>query len=273
MAAATITATVLIENTAGDDLESEHGLSVLVQAESGSLLFDTGAGDMFVRNADRLGLDLSAVGAIVVSHGHHDHAGGLNAACRLIPDAPVWLHSRAFARKFSRRDDELRYAGVPEGVGSACAGRFRLAESGEVPMEGMQLVAARESRFPRPAGNDTLFVERDGALERDPFEDELSLVVIRDSKLMLISGCSHTGIANIVHAVNAGFPDHEIEVLAGGLHTRKDPPDSLEIVAERLSGIQRIYAGHCTGDEAFSFLQSRLGDVVRPCPVGTRIHF
>lgn len=264
-------ATVLVENTAPNGLECEHGLSVLVETKSGALLFDTGESDMFARNADRLGVDLSAVGAVVVSHGHHDHAGGLQAVCARVDDAPVWLHRRALARKFSRRDDELHYAGVPEGVTDACSGRFRFAEGGDLPLPGMRLIAAGESRFPRPAGNDTLFVERDGALEADPFEDELSLAVFEDAKLMLISGCSHTGIANIVDATEAAFPDHRLEVVVGGLHTRKDPPDTLDIVAERLAGIPRVYAGHCTGDEAFSYLQSRLRDALRPCPVGTRI--
>lgn len=260
-----------MENSGSGGLDGEHGLSVLVESEAGTVLFDTGETDLFVTNAESMGVDLSATGAIVISHGHHDHAGGLAVACRRLPEVPVWIHPDAFHPKLSRRDGELHFAGIPNDAISSCRGRFRNAYGGVTPLPGMKLIAATKERYPLPAGNDTLFVRVDGNVVPDKFPDEISLAVEVGDTLLLVTGCSHRGIANIIEATEAAYPGRRIDTVIGGLHTRRDSPDMLAIVAEKLCGIRRVYAGHCTGEKAFAVLERHLGDAVRPCPSGTRI--
>lgn len=266
-----VTATILVENSAHEGLEAEHGLSVLVEARGGTILFDAGDSDMFLRNAKRLGVDLSRVSAAVLSHGHHDHAGGLPAACRLLPTLGVYLSRAALQPKYSKRDGELQYAGVPDGFESDCGRSFQFVNDGDEVVSGAYVLSSPGRDYPIPAGNETLFVESDKGVARDSFEDEVSLVIEVRGRLMLLSGCSHRGIANIVDACRRRFPTKKLDVVVGGLHTRKDPPDVLEKVADRLREIPRIYAGHCTGEEAFGALSRRLGSSVFACPAGTRI--
>lgn len=266
-----VSVTVLLENTAPSGFEAEHGFSALVETPAGAVLFDAGASELFAVNARRLGKDLSRVSAVVLSHGHHDHAGGLPTACRIAESVPVYLHESALAGKYSRREGELAYAGVPENLATECRDRLWYAEAGDSPLAGTQLIAARGQRFPIPAGNETLFVKRHGEIVSDEFDDELSLAVEAGEGLILVTGCSHRGIANIVDACEAGFANRRLEGVIGGFHTKKDSLDVLAEVAERLSGIPQIYAGHCTGDDAFRFLRSRLGGAIRPCPVGTTV--
>ena len=89
--------TALLENTAGRaGLCAAHGLSLYIETPRHKILFDMGPGDEFLSNAEKLGVDLTAVDLAVLSHGHDDHGGGLAAFCRVNDHAPIYLHRSAF---------------------------------------------------------------------------------------------------------------------------------------------------------------------------------
>ena len=109
-----ITVTVIVENTARANLLGEHGLSMWIETPDGAILFDTGQGGVIQRNAGHLGIDVSSAKAIVLSHGHYDHTGGLELAMAVAPEARVCFHPAAIEPKYLRTGDgESRYVGVP----------------------------------------------------------------------------------------------------------------------------------------------------------------
>lgn len=271
---------------------AHHGLSLLLTAHvdgtAHTLLFDGGPeGAVLERNADRLGVDLGTVEAIVLSHGHWDHAGGLLDAVRLVHAAnggrpvPYFAHPGMF-RQPGRRlpsGDVLPLAAVPavaelERAGAAPAvtaepqvlgdGAFLL--SGEIPR-----VTAYEQGVPN-------HVRRDGPDAEwtpDPLlMDERFLAVhLRDRGAMVFSACSHAGVVNVMfHARDVLAPTPLYGVM-GGFHLAGG---NERIIPETVADLQRLelrrlIAGHCTGWRAFNALLNAIGDdAVQPLSVGSR---
>ena len=180
--------TVLSDNTPGRKLLAEHGLSLLIEADK-RILFDTGASDVFLRNARSLGIDPDP-DIIVLSHGHWDHGNGLvrMEGKRLV------CHPGCFAKRFSKRSGE--YLGLPL-TGEEASGRFDLVES-KNPVEISPKVAyLGEIRRSRDfEGWDTSYSFGDGS--DDMVCDDSALAVRTSKGLVIIAGCSHSGICNIV---------------------------------------------------------------------------
>ncbi|MBW1711532.1 MAG: MBL fold metallo-hydrolase, partial [Deltaproteobacteria bacterium] len=201
----TMRITTLAENTAGGDPENinwfflaEYALSILVEVEGSTILFDTGLSTSAVHNARLLGIDLSSVDKIVLSHGHEDHTGGLREVLRLTGPVEVIAHPDIWQLKYARIGDKQRYVGIPfrrqelESWGAS----FNLSRepvwitdnivtSGEVPM-------STDYEIIDPA----LFVKEGGRLHPDPVADDLALIVKTGQGLVVILGCAHRGVVN-----------------------------------------------------------------------------
>lgn len=254
----------LIENTTErPDLEAEHGLSLYLEVGGKKILFDMGQSDAFARNAAALGIDLSQVDLAVLSHGHYDHGGGLKRFLALNDHAPVYLSRWAFEPHWHGTE---RYIGLDP----ALATEPRLIPvDGTVELGGGLTLLdgrGRELSFPLdPAG---LTVWRDGAFLPEEFRHEIYLRLQRPEGDLLISGCSHRGILNILHWFRP-------QTLIGGFHFMKlDPMGAgravLEEAARDLMALPTVYyTGHCTGQAAFDFLKERMGDRLNGISTGT----
>jgi 7,8-dihydropterin-6-yl-methyl-4-(beta-D-ribofuranosyl)aminobenzene 5'-phosphate synthase len=265
--------TVLVDNTSPSaDLLAEHGLALLLETDGGAVLFDTGASThALTANAARLGVSLSGVTSVVLSHGHYDHSGGLPAALKAAPEACVYVHWRTSARRWSRRIGWRREIGMPA-VSRAALGRLRHVSVGkpqDLP-EGLLL----SGPIPGPAApaQKGFLADTDGGPRPDTFEDEMFALVRTAPGWVLVTGCCHRGVENtLAHAMTltGGEPVH---AMLGGLHLKDFRPRDLEpvLAALRGAGVREVLCGHCTGEAAREYLAGHLESRVQPIHVGFR---
>ena len=254
--------TALLENTScKEGIEAEHGLSLFIETKEKKILFDTGATAMFARNAEKLNVDLAQVDFAVLSHGHYDHSGGLKTFLTLNDKAPIYLRKAAFGPYYSQREeDTYEFIGIDESLLS----NNRVIFTGkETPLgEGISLFSnVRGERF-FPTGNKSLLKKTPDGYEEDDFSHEQNLVIEEDEISLLVSGCSHRGIVNIVehfHSLFGHYPTHVI----GGFHLynhRTGKPENRETLAQiadaLLSSGTTYYTCHCTGEENYQTLHS-----------------
>ena len=108
-----VSITILVDNHAGDGLTGEHGLSMWIRIPGKTILFDTGQGSVFEKNARALGVDLGETDALVLSHGHYDHTGGIPAALREAPEADVYCHPGVFRPRYAIRNGTAKAIQMP----------------------------------------------------------------------------------------------------------------------------------------------------------------
>lgn len=246
----------LIENTTGrTDLAAEHGLSVYIETGSKKILFDAGQSAAFADNARRLGVDLTAVDFAVLSHGHYDHGGGLKRFREINPDAPVYLSRQAFGR-------HCNAAGKDIGLDTGLMEEKNLifADDGLEIAPGLTLYSCNNRVREYPTDTSGMTVNG----EPEAFAHEQYLLIGEGQKRILISGCSHKGILNIVDWFR---PD----ILIGGFHFMKIRDEEfLKSAAEALLACPTVYyTGHCTGEEQFAFLKQIMGDRLHRIQTGT----
>ena len=266
----------LSENTASYGFIAEWGLSILVDADGTRILVDTGLSFSAVHNAQLLGIDLSTIDWIVLSHGHADHTGGLREVLRRRGEVKVIAHPDMWAAKYARRSPkEERYAGIPfsreelESLGA----RFNLSRepvritdrimtTGEIPMiSGYEEV------------DQNLFVKEGDVLRPDSLADDLALVIDADFGLVVVLGCAHRGIINTLrHAQNLTGKDI-VYAAIGGTHLFRAPEVRVEQTSADLKemGLRRLGVSHCTGFRASARLAQEFGDIFFSNNAGTRL--
>lgn len=270
---------------------AHHGLSLLITAHLGkirrTLLFDAGPeGATFMRNADILGVDFSAVEAVVLSHGHWDHAGGLVAAIEAISDArrsdsvDCFVHPGMFtARALQRPNGELlRFEPVPDPHALAKAGanvvntreqQFILGGafyiSGEIPRQ-----TSYESGLPGHVRQ-----HADGqSWEPDPLiiDERFISVHVKNKGQFVFSACSHAGLVNVLSHARSVFPSVPLYGVIGGLHLSGATENVIpQTVADlKQFGLKLLAPGHCTGWRALNAMARVFGDELVPSAVGKR---
>ena len=240
----------LIENTALPGLAAEHGLSLYIETGDCRILFDMGQSEAFAQNADTLGIDLGKVDFAVISHGHYDHGGGLEAFFRRNDHAPVYVSRYALEAHYNRTGKDI-------GLNPALRDNPRLCFDTIEGRPGIDLCCIP---LP-PEDNDGMFL-----LDRQPedFRHEQYLRIREGDKTVLFSGCSHKGITQIVQTFT---PD----VLVGGFHLmRQEDAKVLRRIARELLGSPTRYAtGHCTGAKQFEIMKAVMADRLDYWPAGT----
>lgn len=244
--------TVLTDNRSCNPLfETEHGLSVLLETERHRVLLDTGASDVFVRNAERLGIDLGTVDYVFISHGHSDHAGGLRHLLSLNDKAQIIVSPDAVSGRFFSKRGRLHSitAEWPEEMRE----RFLFVDDSCVIADGLYIIAHICQSHPMPLGNRHLFVQDAvGNYVNDDFRHELALY----ADGLLFTGCAHSGLENIFSAC-----PYPVRTVVGGFHLLDDheTADELSKLANRLTDVYpqtQFYTSHCTGDKVFSSLHA-----------------
>lgn len=267
--------TLLVDHQAvSPALATEHGLSFLLELGGRVILFDTGASDAFLRNAERLGLPLEKVGHMVLSHGHRDHTGGLGAALERAPQAQVYLHPRALGPKYSRHPDRpVREIGFPKESWSAvCPVMHSHVNWTTAPMwisPEIGITGPIPRRHPEEAVSGPFFLDADGR-QPDPLQDDQALWIRTPQGLVVVLGCAHAGVVNTLEYALQVTGEHHIHAIVGGLHLVQASHERMNFTADALArfGVERIVPCHCTGDEGTAFLESRLGARVQRLGVG-----
>jgi len=270
-----INITTLTENTANFGFLAEWGLSIFVQVDGANILFDTGLGISAVRNAHVLGVDLSSVDRIVLSHGHSDHTGGLREILRETGKVEVIAHPDVWKPKYAGSVDANRFIGIPfqreelESLGAsfnltrdAVWISDKIVTTGEIPM-----VTDYEEIDP------ILWVREDDHIAADPLADDLALAIKTEEGLVVILGCGHRGVINtLIHARNL-TGEERINTVIGGIHLFYASEERLVRTAADLKemGIGRLGVSHCTGFHASAWLAQEFGEVFFLNNAGTRV--
>ncbi len=265
---------VIIDNSANPRkpaLHAEHGLSILFETGSGRYLFDTGATGRAMENLTALGVDPLSVRAVILSHGHYDHGGGLRAFLQKNGEAGVYCARGARDVHVVRPFPLLtRPVGLDTRLLREFGGRF--VEIGE-PMElfeGIHVIPNIGGPHERPADSRLFYIRKGRKLVPDDFSHELMVVVRESDGLTVLTGCSHSGILNILDRITEDFPGERIKAVVGGFHmmnplTRKllGDADAVSGTGRTLAGTKnlgKIYTGHCTGTAAYALLKEELGE-------------
>jgi len=263
--------TVLVENTSpGGGLVAEHGLALLLETERGAVLFDTGATPaVLAANAAALGVDLARTSAIVLSHGHYDHTGGLPAVLAAAPSARVYHHWRCTAQRWGRRWWVRKPIGMPAESRRALESAAREPVAGPVLLPEGVILSGPIPGAPA-AAQDGFLADSDGGPQPDDFTDEMFLLARTPSGWLLVTGCCHRGLENTLAYAQQLNGGEAVAVVVGGLHLKRVSRGALEAAAAALdaAGTREVWAGHCTGDKAIAHLAERLRGRVETLRVG-----
>jgi 7,8-dihydropterin-6-yl-methyl-4-(beta-D-ribofuranosyl)aminobenzene 5'-phosphate synthase len=271
--------TVLVENSVHrQGLVAEHGLSFHVQFGEHSLLFDTGQTDLAVINAETLRLPLDRVEAIVLSHGHYDHPGGIPAMLEIVPEARIYLHPAAFGKKFSQSPTgRSRPIGMSDCVVQAIrrrAGGFIETPGSAGIMEGVFVTGQipRATAYEDPGG--AFFLDAEGTCS-DTLLDDQALVIDLGRNVVLLLGCAHSGVVNTLDHVRRLTGGKPVSAVVGGLHLGSASEERVQQTIARLrdTRLEILAPVHCTGWSATAQLWQAFPDIFRPASVGTVFEF
>lgn len=258
--------TTLSENTANYGVLAEWGLSILVEVDGMRILVDTGPGVSAAHNARLMGIDLSTVDRIVLSHGHADHTGGLRDALSMRREVEVVAHPEIWALKYTRRDGQEgeHYIGVPysrEELESRGA-RFNLSGRPVRISEHAMTTGEIPSTVEYEDVENNLFVKESGVLRQDPLADDLALIVDTEFGLIVILGCAHRGIVNTLHHARNLTGKELVYAAIGGTHLFRASGERIEKTIADLNdmGVQRLGVSHCTGFRASARLAQAFPD-------------
>jgi len=259
-----VKATILCDNLAGPlSFKGEHGLAVHLEVEGRSFLWDCGQSDVAVHNALVLKLDLRDVEGIGISHGHYDHAGGLCNVLSVSGPKKLYMHPGASDPKFFAAGPIKRFIGIPfrkEMLESFSAG-IELSRGPVEVMPGVRLTGEvpRVTDFEGYEAN--LYCQVDGELEPDPFTDDQSLVVDTPDGAIVLTGCAHSGLVNILkHVLESSG---RIKAVVGGTHLGLGAaPERVSATLDFLEEIlpDKIVACHCTGQPVMAQIAQRFKD-------------
>ena len=264
-----ITITLVVDNEAPPELVAEHGFAAWIDSGAERFLFDTGQGAALIPNATALGIDLSSARALVLSHGHYDHTGAVQAFLAINPDAPIIYGHDATISRFSCRPDEQppRQIGMAEEVRQALsqlpAERCVVLDGPRYLRPGIGITGPvpRNSTFEDTGG--PFYLDPDKA-QADPITDDLSLWFETSDGLVILTGCCHSGLVNTVRQAQRISGVTRIRGIIGGLHLLNAGPERLDATIAFLHECAPdfLLPCHCTGTQVIERLRSEFGDAV-----------
>ena len=258
----------LVENEPGDSgCDAAHGLSFYVETQAHRFLFDTSPSELMIRNAQKLGVDLTAVDTVILSHGHYDHSGGILPFVEINPRAKIYMQSNAGGEyyAFDGEDKGFRYIGIDKKILSLP--QVQLLKGDTKIDDELQLFTVDNRAFPLPSTNKRLRQLCGGQYIQDEFHHEQNLLLTADGKKILFCGCAHNGILNVMETLERKFGKEMLpDLVIGGFHLMKrtefSEADTAEVteIANRLKGYKSHFATcHCTGLPVFNQMKEIMG--------------
>jgi 7,8-dihydropterin-6-yl-methyl-4-(beta-D-ribofuranosyl)aminobenzene 5'-phosphate synthase len=260
------TLSILCENSVGRAIPAvgEHGFACVIERGDTMVLLDSGQGLGIERNARVLGKDLRNLDAVVLSHGHYDHVGGLDQVLAYTGKIDVFAHPDIFIPRYHRSAHALRFIGIPHRreLLETLGADFRWTPEFCEVAPGIHVTGQVQRRTTYEQGAPELVVPGDdGTFVPDPFNDDMGVVVECEDGLAVILGCAHSGMINILLQVREQFPSRRIRAVLGGTHLGPASAEQFESTIQDLEQfeIQHIGVSHCTGQNRAAQIRERFG--------------
>ncbi len=275
--------TVLCENNVHRPFPfiGEHGLSFLIESDDATL-FDTGQGLGIINNMKVMGKDPAVIRRIVISHGHYDHTGGMLAVLRARGEpTQVYLHPSAFNEKLALVPFGAECMEIAIGM-RASRGEYESAGAAFNQVSGFQKITDTIfalADVKRPEGWkawDRALKQRIGSeIRDDPFDDDLSLLLETDSGPVVLLGCAHAGIVEILHDISERTGYRKFRAVIGGTHLDSAPVEYVDRAVETIRefGVKTVAVSHCTGFRVASRFASEFRDEFAGASVGALFEF
>jgi len=268
---------ILADNRAADGFVREHGFALWIEADGMRLLFDTRQRDALIPNAEKMDVQLSLTDAVVLSHGHYDHTGGVAHVLSHARYPHLFCHPAALCGRYSVRDgnakdigmresDRIAAENLPTGRFCPSAEPFQLSKTvgitGQIP---------RNNSFENTGG--PFYCDPDAA-STDPIDDDLALWIKTAEGLVVCVGCAHAGIVNTLHhVVGLVGQGHKIRAVIGGLHLTNASDERIAFTISALQSFapELIVPCHCSGERAIAAMTEAFPSGVRTGHAGLRI--
>lgn len=268
----------LIENTQGrKGCLFEHGLSFYVETARHKLLVDTGATDAFLENAKRLGVDLTQVDMVILSHGHYDHAGGILSFAEQNPNARILMQKTAGEAYYHKNDVLTKYIGIDPKIMELP--ELELIDGNKKVDDEISLFNGVTGRKLWPSGNRELKVKKGDEFYQDEFRHEQYLVLEEKGRRVLVSGCAHNGILNILEKYREIY-GAEPDAVISGFHMKKKSDytardvDTIRKIGGELAKTSTVFfTGHCTGEVPYQILKEIMRDQLVYVHSGDTVNF
>ncbi|MBO5521236.1 MAG: MBL fold metallo-hydrolase [Eubacterium sp.] len=271
----------LVENTEGHaGCGTEHGLCLYVETDKHKLLMDIGASDLLLENAEKLGVDLTQVDTVVLSHGHYDHGGGILPFAGINPRAQIWIQDTAFGEFYSMPEGrEPHYIGLAPEIRDLEQVHLLAADGGIYRIdEELTLFSAIGTGRPLPPANATLKEKKEQGMVQEDFRHEQCLVIRQEEKTVLFCGCAHHGVLNILDRYEelfGGAPD----VVVSGFHMMKKngayTEEDIDFITDTALELKKyptvFYTGHCTGTIPYEAMRKLMDRQVRYLHTGDEL--
>lgn len=248
-------------------LENEHGLCIYVETDGYKCLLDTGASDLFIRNAEKLSVELKEVDFVFISHGHSDHIGGLPAFLKMNTQAKVVLSKNALQQKFYSQRNGWRDLSLKDDI-TEFHDRLVFVENEMVFGNEIHVVNVRLNKYPFPKANKLLYKNDGKLMQPDDFNHEL-VVSFGKNDLLVYTGCAHNGLLNVLETVDL-MNRGRVKKVIGGFHlpdgkteTELETNDEMKFICDKIITQYpqtHFSTGHCTGDSAYRQLKIHLND-------------
>lgn len=272
--------TILCENSVDSvrpyGLLGEHGFACHLRTPQGDFLFDTGGGMTILNNAEKLEIDFSGLQGIMLSHGHYDHVGGLKQVLEKTGSVPVYAHPDLFNEHYSKNSGKLVNIGLPwpQAELEQLGAKFCLDNSPREVAPGL-ILSGEVPRINKQETGDPNLVVSDGKQGHttDPLQDDLSLFINTEKGLVILLGCAHAGLLNIIDHALKVTGQERIYMVLGGTHLKFCSEEQMSATLDRLEQLQveKIGTSHCTGLRGARRLADRFGDRFFNASVGTVI--
>lgn len=270
-----LTVTILVDNYADASLNPEHGLSLWLDFGDKQVLFDTGQTDIVLKNAELLGINLNHADAIVLSHGHYDHTGGLPSVLKIAPNAKIYLHPAATESKFSQKPSGMKLVGMSISTKESLENHKTIwTATPTLIFSGMSITGQvpRTNDFENTGGS--FFLDQD-AQRPDELLDDQTLFIESAKGLIVIFGCAHSGVVNILDYISKITGKNKIYAVIGGMHLLNASDIRIARTIEVLKkyDIQKIIPLHCTGQKAVQEIRKVFGEAYMALQAGIKIFF